>query len=155
MRKPVLEFIFAIALSLTAILTSAPGVLASDVMVSGAFARASASPGVKSGAAYVTIVNQANVADRLTAVASPAAGHAMLHESKNENGVMTMSEVMGLDIGAGATVAMAPGGIHIMFMDLKAPLVEGQSITLELTFEKAGKIAVEVPIAGVAATQAP
>ena len=58
MRKPVLEFIFAIALSLAAILTSAPGVLASDVMVSGAFARASATPGAKSGAAYVTIVNR-------------------------------------------------------------------------------------------------
>jgi len=155
MRKPIVEFLVAIALSLAAILTLAPGVLASDVMVTGAFARASATSNAKAGAAYVTIANHTGVDDRLVAVASPAAGHAMLHESREENGVMSMSMIDRLDIGAGATVAMAPGGIHIMFMGLKAPLVEGETISLELTFEKAGKIAVEVPIAGVAATQAP
>jgi len=155
MRKPILEFLVAIALSLAAILTSAPGVMASDVMVSGGFARASATPMAKSGAAYVTIMNHGATGDRLLAIASPAAGHIMMHGTKEENGVMSMSMVDGVDLAAGATVKMEPGGLHIMLMDLKAPLIEGKTLSLELTFEKAGKLAVDVPIAGVAATQAP
>ncbi len=47
---------------------------------------------------------------------------------------------------------MAPGGLHIMLMGLKAPLQQGGSLTLDLTFEHAGAVTVQVPVGGVAAT---
>ncbi len=65
-----------------------------------------------------------------------------------------MEPVEALDLAPGQTVEMKPGGLHIMLMGLKAPLKKGGKLILELSFEKAGKITVEVPVAGVAANQA-
>ncbi len=65
---------------------------------------------------------------------------------------MSMPTVEGLDLPPGATVEMAPGDLHIMLMGLKSPLKEGGQLALELSFAKAGNLAVQVPIRGVAAT---
>ena len=69
--------------------------------------------------------------------------------------VMKMRELAeGLEIPAGATVALAPGGYHIMFMGLNQAFVEGESITITLVFEKAGSVEVELPVLGTAADSA-
>ena len=148
MHKLVLEFAVAIALSLSAILTLTTGVSASDLIVKNAFARASATPNATAGAVYLTISSPE--ADRLTAVFSPAAAMAHLHESKDENGVMKMEMRQSLDIAAGEEIVMKPGGLHIMLMGLKAPLKKGETLALELTFEKAGTVPVLVPVGGIA-----
>ena len=151
MRRSILEVLAAIALTLAAILTSAPGVLANDVMVIGAFARASATPGATSAVVYVTLANHGAAADRLMAISTPAAAMAEVHQSKSADGVTSMDAVPALDLPPGETVAMKPGGLHIMLMGLKAPLKRGETLTLELSFEKAGRIVVTVPVGGVAA----
>lgn len=151
MRKSILEILAAIALTLAAILASAPGVLANDVMVIGAFARASATPAATSAVVYVTLVNHGAATDRLMAISTPVAAMADVHQSKSADGVMSMDAVPALDLPPGETVAMKPGGLHIMLMGLKAPLKRGATLTLELSFEKAGRIMVRVPIGGVAA----
>lgn len=148
MHKLILEFAAAIALTVTAILTLTTGVSASDLVVKDAFARASPTPTATTGAVYLTIASPE--ADRLTAVFSPAAAMAHLHESKDENGVMKMQMLEALDIAAGEATTFKPGGLHIMLMGLKAPLKKGESIPLELTFEKAGTVSVMVPVGGVA-----
>jgi periplasmic copper chaperone A len=152
MRKLALEIFAAAALTLAAILASAPGVMASDVMVINGFARASATPQATSAVAYVTLMNHGGEADRLLSIVTPAAAVATVHETTSVDGVMKMKAVPVLALAAGATVEMKPGGSHIMLMGLKAPLKRGGKLTLELTFEKAGKASVEVPIGGVAAT---
>ncbi|MBC8035836.1 MAG: copper chaperone PCu(A)C [Rhizobiales bacterium] len=152
MRKLTFEIMAAMALTLSAILALAPGVLANDVMVMDAFARASATPKASSAAAYIKLVNRGAETDRLLSITTDGAAMAQLHETKSLDGVISMSAVEILELPPGQTAEMKPGGLHIMLMGLKAPLKKGGTLSLDLNFEKAGKITVEVPIEGVAAT---
>lgn len=149
MRRILLELIAAVALTLAAILASVTSVIAGEIMVTEAFARASASPTAATGAAYVSVMNHGAEADRLIAVESPF-GMAMLHRSVQENGVAKMEMLDAAEIPAMGTLEMKPGGLHIMLTGLKAPLKKGETMTLTLTFEKAGKLDVTVPVGGVA-----
>ena len=71
------------------------------------------------------------------------------------NGVMTMRPLdKGLTIEPGKTVKLAPGGYHLMIMDLKGPFKQGEKVPLTLEFEKAGKVTLSLDVQGVGA-QAP
>jgi copper(I)-binding protein len=107
------------------------------IALTDAFTRAAATGGI--GGAFVTIANT-GAADRLIGAASPDAAKADLHESLSDNGIMKMRPVSGIDVPAGATVKLVPGGYHIMLMGLKHALVAGESIQLTLTFAKAGQV---------------
>jgi copper(I)-binding protein len=72
---------------------------------------------------------------RLVSAASPAAGVVEIHEMAMEGNVMKMRAVPGLDLPAGKAVELKPGGYHVMLMDLKKPLKEGDSIEVTLTIE--------------------
>jgi copper(I)-binding protein len=108
-------------LPLFLLVAMAGSAFAGDISVTGAFARASATPVAKAGAAYMTLVNDGQEPDRLIGVSAEIAGMSHLHETKSENGVMSMSAVDGLDVPAGGKVALQPGGLHVMMMGLKAP----------------------------------
>ena len=150
MRKSLTLFAAAIVLSLAAMLALAPGASASGVMITKAYARASATPTAEAGAAYVSLMVHGD-ADRLVAVSSPVAKMAGLHETKQVDGVMKMEHVDGIDIPANGKLVMKPGGYHIMLMGLNQPLKEGDEIELTLTFEKAGEVKVKAKVGGVAA----
>ena len=150
MRKLVLEIFAATALTIGAILALTPGVLASDVMVMGAFARASAVVTAKAGTVYMSLTNQSAVADRLLSITTDAAETAQVHESVVKDGVATMRPVAALEIPAGGTVDLKPSGLHIMLSGLKAPLKKGDMIMLELSFEHAGKVEVMANVGDVA-----
>jgi copper(I)-binding protein len=115
------------------------------------FARAT--PGMaKNGAAYLAVSNAGSEADRLLGARSGVAARVELHTHANDNGVMRMRPLDGgIEVPAGGTAALAPGGDHIMLMDLKAPLAEGDSFPLTLVFERAGEITVDVKVKGIAA----
>ena len=111
--------------------------------VSNAWARAT--PGkAENGAAYLTI--QSPTPDRLLTVSSPVARKAELHTMSMEGMVMKMRPLAGVDIPAGQPVTLKPGGQHVMLLGLDAPLREGQTFPLTLTFEKAGTRTVTVAI---------
>jgi copper(I)-binding protein len=115
---------------------------------------ARATPGMAQiGAVYLTIRSPA--ADRLVSVSSPVAAAAELHEHAMAGMVMKMRRLPGVAIPAGRTVALAPGGMHIMLVGLKAPLREGQSFALTLTFAKAGPQTVTVMVGKVGAMGPP
>ncbi|MGE3875377.1 MAG: copper chaperone PCu(A)C [Parvibaculaceae bacterium] len=154
MRRLIIELAFATGLTIAAVVAVVAAAHAGDVMVSGAFARASATPAAKTGAVYFTIRNEAATPDKLTGVATDAAQSAMLHENVEENGVVSMRHLDALPIAAKETVTLAPAKTHVMLMGLKAPLEKGGHISLTLTFEKAGTVKVDVPIGAVAATAA-
>ena|SRR5262245_58126317 len=153
MRRIILPLAFAAGLTIAAVIAVVVAAHAGDVMVSGAFARASATPAAKAGAVYFTIRNEAATPDKLTGVATEAAQSAMLHENFEENGVVSMRHVMELAIAAKETVRLTPKKLHVMLMGLKAPLKKGEHISLTLTFEKAGEVKVDIPVADVAAEQ--
>ena len=150
MRKLALQFAAAIALTLGAIVALAAPSRASDITVSAAFARASATSSAKTGVAYFTITNTGSAPDRLITVASAAAGMVMLHESAVTDGVATMRHIETLAIAPGESAVLAPNGLHAMLMDLKAPLKKGSTIAMTLAFEKAGEVVVQIPVGGVA-----
>jgi hypothetical protein len=152
MPRLAVEIALAAALTLGAIVSLASNANASDVMVSGAFARASAVSTAKAATVYLTVMNHGREPDRLIGIRTDAARSAGLHESAGENAVSSMRDVEALDLPPGATKELQPGGLHIMLTGLAAPLKAGATLKLTLIFEKAGEVAVDVPVAGVAAT---
>ncbi len=119
------------------------------VRAEGAWARATP-PRAEAGAVYLTLV--APVADQLMAVSSPAAATAVVHEMAMDAGVMRMREVASLALPAGQSVALKPGGFHVMLMGLKAPLREGQSVPLRLTFASAPPLDVVAVVGPIGAS---
>jgi copper(I)-binding protein len=103
--------------------------------------------GAKSAAGYLGIVNTGSAADRLLGVETGIAKRAMLHTTEHaEDGVARMVHLDAIDIPAGGTVTLAPGGLHIMLMGLTGPLAEGDLIPAILIFEAAGRVEVEFSV---------
>jgi copper(I)-binding protein len=103
-------------------------------------------PTVTTGAAYMTLINQGNQADRLLGASGDVAKMIELHTHLMEGGVMKMRPVQAIEVKPNEPIVFKPGGLHIMLIGLKQPLVEGQTFTLTLNFEKAGKIPVAVTV---------
>ena len=113
------------------------------------WARATA-PRQTVGGVYVTLISP--VDDRLLGASSPVAGHAEVHEMTMDGNVMRMRELpAGLRLPAGQAVALTPGGLHMMLVDLRQPLVAGQAIPVQLRFEHAPPLDLQVPVAPVGA----
>ncbi len=116
-----------------------------DIAISNAWARPTVE-GQQGGGGFVTLINHGKSDDRLIGASSPAAGHMELHTMKIENNVMRMRQVPNIEIKAGETVELKPGGLHVMFMDLKQPLITGSKAPVTLQFEKAGTVTIEFTI---------
>ena len=149
--------IFAAA-TLAATLFAAPAysgdAKAGDLVITQAWSRATPS-GAKIAGGYLTIENKGTAPDRLVGGTGEIAGKVEIHEMAMNNGVMTMRPLdKGLTIDPGKTVKLAPGGYHLMIMDLKGPFKQGDKVPMTLEFEKAGKVALSLDVQGVGA-QAP
>lgn len=101
----------------------------------------------KAGGSYMMIINAGEHTDRLIGASSPVAAKVELHTHIKDGEVMRMREVEGgIEVPAGETTMLAPGGFHVMMMGLNGPLQEGASFPLTLTFENAGEVGIEVDI---------
>jgi len=108
--------------------------------------------GAASGAGYMTITNKGTKPDAVSCVSDDASAQCQIHTMTLEGGVMKMRPVEGgLEIKPGETVTLQPGGYHIMFVNLKHGLEQGQSVKATLKFEHAGTVDVEYPIAAIGA----
>ena len=100
----------------------------------------------RNGVAYMTIFNHGGGMDRLIAVESDVAKKVELHTHSMKDGVMRMRRISATEVHPGEPAVLAPGGNHVMLMGLHKSLKEGQTFTVNLVFEKAGKIAVDVAV---------
>src|SRR5712691_7625176 len=125
---------------------------AKPIVVDHPWARATPA-GAKTGAAYMTVINNGSAGDRLLTAATPVADKIQFHSVSEDNGVSRMREMHDVAVAPGARVTFSPGGMHVMLVGLKQPLKEGQTFPLSLTFEKAGKVDVTVSVAKVGAMQ--
>ena len=135
-----------------AVLSWLPVVAAADtssISIDHAWSRAAMSG--HQGAVYMSITDTGS-ADTLTSVSSPVATSADVHETINDNGVMKMRPVASLAIAPGKAVTLAPGGYHIMLMNLKHALNEGDSFPITLTFAKSGPVTTMVQVEKAGAT---
>jgi periplasmic copper chaperone A len=108
--------------------------------------------GATIGAGYMKITNTGTEPDRLVGGSVSFAGRFEVHSMTMEQGVMKMREVKdGLEIKPGETVELKPGGYHVMFVDLKEPLKQGEDVTVTLKFAKAGTVEVKYPVEAIGA----
>jgi copper(I)-binding protein len=101
--------------------------------------------GVKNGVVYVTLTNGGE-GDRLLKAASPMAADVSLHDNIRDGDIIRMRDVDAIDLPAGKTVELKPGGLHIMMIGLTTPLKKGQTFPLTLTFAQRGEVAVQVTV---------
>lgn len=145
------KLLIASLLTLTATAWAQTTVKVEDAWVRGTVATQ------KATGAFMRLTPSASA--RLVSVQSPVAGVAEIHEMAMENDVMKMRQVPGLDLAAGRTLELKPGGYHVMLLDLKQPLKGGDSVPLTLVFEDAAKKRftqeLQVPVTALGAGNAP
>lgn len=105
----------------------------------------------KNGAAFMTLVNTGETADSLVSATSDAADRTEVHAHIMDGGVMRMRKVDGVEVAPGSPTVLKPGGLHLMFLGLRKPLKIGETVAVTLTFEKAGKVEVRIPVANAPA----
>lgn len=102
-------------------------------------------------AAFMEIKTAKDVSDRLISATSPAAGRVEVHTHSMDGEIMKMRRVDALDLKPGKSEILKPMGSHMMLLDVKQPLKEGDLVKMQLTFEKAGTVEVEGTVEPVAA----
>jgi copper(I)-binding protein len=108
--------------------------------------------GANAAAAYMTITNNGKAPDRVNCVSSDASAECQIHSMTMDNGVMVMRPVEGgLEIKPGETVTLKPGSFHMMLLNLKHPLEQGNTMKATLKFDNAGTVDVDYPIAAIGA----
>ena len=122
-----------------ALVGMAQPVVAGEIMFSSLQFRATVGS-MSSSAAYVSVMNHGKMADRLLDATSNLARKTELHLMEMDNGVMRMRPIEGgIDLPAGETIHLAPGGYHVMLIGLNAPLTAGSIFEITLVFQNAGE----------------
>ena len=130
-----------IALSGTAIAQNAS---VGSIKIENGYTRATA-PGQQVAGGFLKIENK-GAADQLISASSPAAGEVQLHEMAMDGNVMRMRQVKDIALPANGVVELKPGGLHLMFMNIKAPLTVGETVPVKLKFAKAGEVEVRLSV---------
>jgi copper(I)-binding protein len=150
-RRLLLQLATALSLTIASIIAiAAVRAVAGEIEVREAFSRASIGQAT-AGVVYLQLVNHASQPDRLLTVSTPVAERTDLHVTERDGDIVRMRRLETLPIPPRETLAFSPGGAHIMLSGLKAPLREGDRIDLILQFERAGEVALEVPVRSVTA----
>ena len=125
-------------------LANAQNAKVGSVQIENAYTRATV-PGQQAAGGFMKIENK-GAADQLVSASSPVAGEVQLHEMAMDGNVMKMRQVKDIAVPAGGAVELKPGGLHLMFMNIKAPLTAGETVPVKLKFAKAGEVEVKMPV---------
>ena len=135
----------ALALGAATLATSAHEFKLGAITIGHPYARTTA-PGQPTGGGFLKLVNQGASADKLLSATADVSSRVELHTMRMEGDVMRMRQVDAIELPAGGSVELKPGGMHLMFVELKAPLKAGDKFPLVLRFEKAGEVKVELKV---------
>lgn len=103
--------------------------------------------GGMNSAIYMELTNGGQEADRLVSAQADVAKTIELHETIMEGDLMKMQQVQGgIEVPAGGTVELKPGGLHVMLIGLTKDLNVGDKFPVTLQFDKAGAITVEAEV---------
>jgi copper(I)-binding protein len=125
-----------------------------QVTIDKAWVRATA-PGARVGGGYMVVRNAGSAPDRLVGASSPASVRVELHEHIREGDIMRMREVPAFEVPANGSFELKPGGAHLMFMEVRRPFKEGETLPVTLRFEKAGEISAEFAVGRLGGAAAP
>ncbi|SFP91671.1 copper chaperone PCu(A)C [Tranquillimonas alkanivorans] len=147
MKLPFASLAVALALGMPSALFAG----SQDVVAENAWARASIGTS-RPGAAYMTLRNTGEEPVVLTGLSTDLAMMPDIHRTTTDaQGMTSMAPAGELEIASGEAIALEPGGLHVMLMQLQRPMVEGESFALTLEFADGGEMQVDVPILGIAA----
>jgi periplasmic copper chaperone A len=145
MVNATLRTLIVLAFAMLPLAAKADSARIGDLVLSDAWSRATP-PTANTGVAYVTVSNQGGEADRLVAVEATVAARAEMHMHLMDGDIARMRPVQAVDVPPSETIVFRPGGLHIMLVDLKAPLKEGEGLPLTLVFERSGRVRVDASI---------
>jgi copper(I)-binding protein len=148
-RNALALLLLALGLSFSA---QAQNAKVGSVQIENAYTRATV-PGQQAAGGFMKIENK-GAADQLVSASSPVAGEVQLHEMAMDGNVMKMRQVKDIAVPAGSAVELKPGGLHLMFMNIKAPLTAGETVPVKLKFAKAGEVEVKMPVNAMGAQAA-
>ena len=134
----------AAALALASAVAHAHSFKLGDIDIGHPYARVTA-PGQPTGGGYLKLDNKGRD-DKLLSARAAVSASVELHSMSMDGDVMRMRQVDAIALPAGKTVELKPGGFHIMFVGLKAPLKAGDKFPMTLKFEKAGEVDVVVNV---------
>lgn len=120
-------------------------VRAGTLVIRDAWTRPTAA-GMPMGVAYFVVRNDGAGADTLLAASTPAAARVEFHQTTLTDGMARMRPLSRIDIPARSTVAVAPGGIHLMLVDVARPLAAGTTVPLVLVFRNAGRVEIRLAV---------
>lgn len=131
-------------------LASQNGIEVFDAWVRAAAPKPEMAPGAHAGGAvtgaFMLLKNSTDQPDVLISASSDVAKDVQIHETTMQDGVMSMAEVAGVTVPAGASTELKPGGYHVMLIGLQRELKVGETITLSLVFKNAGEITLQLPV---------
>ncbi|MET3999626.1 copper chaperone PCu(A)C [Marinobacterium sp. MBR-109] len=133
-----------LSILLTTLCLSISMACAAEISVEQPFARATP-PGQPNSAAFMQLVNKGETT-ALVAAKSSVADVVELHTHTNDEGVMRMRRIEQIELPAGDTTVLQPGGLHVMLIGLKQPLQEGSQIDLSLEFADGSQQQIDLPV---------
>lgn len=122
-----------------------------SILIEAPWARASIGTS-RPGAAYMTIRNAGTEGITLTSMRADISANVSIHKTEVDgDGVSRMSPQKSVNVPAGESISLEPGGLHVMMMNLQAPLNEGSEFPLTLVFENGEEMTISVPVLGIGA----
>jgi copper(I)-binding protein len=144
-RNTLLNTMLAVLVGFSLVsLAQAQSAKVGSVQIENAYTRSTV-PGQMAAGGFMKIENK-GAADQLVSASSPISGEVQLHEMAMDGNVMKMRQVKDIPVPAGGMVELKPGGLHLMFMNIKAPLAAGETVPVKLKFAKAGEVEVKFPV---------
>jgi copper(I)-binding protein len=127
-----------------------PGVIwaadaADQIQAEGAYARA-VPPGQPNSAVFMSLSNSSAADHAVTGAESDSSEVVELHTHTMDGGMMRMRQIERIDVPAGETVTLEPGGLHVMLIGLKKPLVEGETVAVTLVYDDGSRATLDAPV---------
>lgn len=119
-----------------------------------AWSRATA-PGAPAAVVYMRLANQSNLTVTLESIETPIAAWARIHRSVSREGVVKMTPIDKLSLAPGERLEFEPGGLHVMLMELRHPLVEGETFPITVTFSRHPDLHIEVLVGAMGQMKVP
>lgn len=119
--------------------------LADELVIDNPYVRATP-PHAKNSAAFLTLVNNTDKSLKLVAAKSDIAERVELHNHIHEDGMMKMREVESISVSGNSTTKLQPGSYHVMFLGLKQPLNEGETVKIKLYFDNGDEVSISAPV---------
>ena len=132
----------------TSLLLAGTALAQSAIEISDPYARTSR-PGAPTGAAFMVLKNTGSEDDRLISASSDIAARVELHTHINQDGVMKMRQVQQIELAAGGTTELKPGGLHIMLIDVPKRLHVDDEVGIKLVFDDGSSQAISAPVKSV------